>query len=262
MAKDKVVEGKVVGKEKPSKALATVQPVNAEGLIAQAIDKGTSIETMEKLMAMRKEMKAEWAKEQFDSALSAFQSDCPIIKKRKKVMNKDGRSVRYTYAPLDDIVEQVKPFLKVHGFSYTIDVPVEDGFITSVVTLTHKDGHSKTSSFRIPIDKDSYMNAQQQFASALTFGKRYAFCNALGVLTGDEDDDAQTAPQSAPAKKNGLELIKESLGRATLAQAEEFKQKIFDSKKYTDPEKEKIIALADERIAELNGEPTQADLPN
>ena len=42
---------------------------SAEELISQAIDKGVSVETMEKLLAMRKELKNEWAKEQFDKAM-------------------------------------------------------------------------------------------------------------------------------------------------------------------------------------------------
>ena len=57
---------------------------DAEALIAKAIDKNVPVETMERLLAMRRELKAEWAKEEFDKAMSAFQSDCPIIKKRRE----------------------------------------------------------------------------------------------------------------------------------------------------------------------------------
>ena len=31
-------------------------------------------------------------------------------------------------------------------------------------------------------------------AAAQTFAKRYAFCNAFGILTGDDDNDAQVPP--------------------------------------------------------------------
>jgi hypothetical protein len=33
-------------------------------------------------------------------------------------------------------------------------------------------------------------SANQDYASALTFAKRYAFCNAFGIMTGDADTDA------------------------------------------------------------------------
>jgi hypothetical protein len=56
---------------------------SADALIKQAIEKGTDVATMEKLLAMRKELKAEWSKEQFDKAMAKFQNDCPIIKKGK-----------------------------------------------------------------------------------------------------------------------------------------------------------------------------------
>ena len=37
------------------------------------------------------------------------------------------------------------------------------------------------------------MSQTQVEAAALTFAKRYAFCNAFGILTGDEDTDAKPA---------------------------------------------------------------------
>src|SRR3990167_3631694 len=163
---------------------------NAESLIAQAIDKGVAVETMEKLLSMRRELKAEFAKEAYDSAMSRFQTDCPVIEKKKHVKNKDG-STRYSYAPLESIVSQVKIRLQQNGFSYAIDAQVQDGWVTAICKITHSQGHSEVSSFNVPVEKDSYMNEPQKFASALTFAKRYAFCNAFGILTGDEDDDSQ-----------------------------------------------------------------------
>src|SRR5262249_52436437 len=38
------------------------------------------------------------------------------------------------------------------------------------------------------------MSQTQVVAAALTFAKRYAFCNAFGILTGNEDTDAQPEP--------------------------------------------------------------------
>ena len=44
------------------------------------------------------------------------------------------------------------------------------------------------------------MSAQQKVGAALTFAKRYAFCNAFGIMTGDEDNDAN---QAAPVIQKG-----------------------------------------------------------
>lgn len=172
-----------------------------EFLISQAIEKTVPIETMEKLLVMRRELKAERAKEKFDEALSGFQADIPIIEKTKKVYEKNNpNKVRYTYAPLDVIIKQVKPFLKTYGLSYSIDTEFNPDWQTVVCTVKHVDGHNEKSTFKVPIDKDSYMNAPQKFASALTFAKRYAFCNAFGILSGDEDDDAQSVDVTNAAR--------------------------------------------------------------
>jgi len=64
---------------------------DAEALIAKAIDKNVHVETTERLLMMRRELKAEWAKEAFDKAMSAFQAECPIIKKNKGRQNRFWR---------------------------------------------------------------------------------------------------------------------------------------------------------------------------
>jgi len=174
------------------KAVVKIEPRNlnsTETLIAKAIDNKVPVETMERLLAMRRELKQEKAKESFDRDLANFQGECPVIQKNKVVKNKDG-SIRYKYAPLESIVEQTKKLLQKYGFSYTVDTQVDSNFVTAICTVTHEQGHCQTSRFKIPIQSDAYMTEPQKFASALTFGKRYAFCNAFGILTGDEDNDA------------------------------------------------------------------------
>ncbi len=65
-------------------------------LISQAIDKNVPVEALEKLLAMRREWRLEVAEEEFNIAMTGFQSECPIIKKTKKVYGKSG--YLYSYA--------------------------------------------------------------------------------------------------------------------------------------------------------------------
>lgn len=166
---------------------------SVEGFIEKAIAQGATVETLEKLLAMRKELKAEHAKEAFIAAMSKFQAECPVIKKDKEVLDKYGKH-RYNFAPMDSIVSQIKEPLGRNGLSYTVDTTNKDGLLTAVCKITHILGHSEISSFEVPIDKDSYMSAPQKYAAASTFAKRYAFQNALGILTGDQDTDAADLP--------------------------------------------------------------------
>lgn len=171
------------------------ETASIENFIGQAIQQGLPVETMERFFALRKEVKAEQAKEAFTAAMAAFQGECPVIVKDKEVWS--GNKLRYSYAPLDSIVNQVRAYLGKNGLSYTVDVKTENGILTATCKITHILGHSETSSFEAPIDKDSYMSAPQKYASASTFAKRYAFCNALGILTGDQDTDAADLPGGA-----------------------------------------------------------------
>lgn len=181
--------------EKNQLAVTQPQSMTAETLIAQAINKKVPVETMEKLLAMRRELKAEWAKEEFDKAMSNFQADCPTIQKTKAVETSAGK-VAYKYAPIESIVEQVKFYLKDNGFSYSTNMKLLETGVTVIVKVTHKDGHSEITEMTVPFgNKTNVMSQTQVVAAAQTFAKRYAFCNAFGILTGDEDDDANSVPK-------------------------------------------------------------------
>ena len=68
-------------------------------------------------------------------------------------------------------------------------------------------GHSEESSFEIPVDKSGYMTAPQQYASALTFAKRYALINVLGISTSEEDTDATTVNKEKDAKSVKARIV-------------------------------------------------------
>lgn len=164
---------------------------NAEALISQGIEKGMSVETLERLLNMRRELKAEWAKEQYDKAMAKFQSECPVIKKTKQVKTKEGGTA-YKYAPIESIVDQVKDLIQKNGFSYSTRMELKDKGVLAIVTVKHSAGHHEESPMEVPLgNKTQVMSDSQVVAAAQTFAKRYAFCNAFGILTGDEDNDAK-----------------------------------------------------------------------
>lgn len=194
---------------------------SAEGLIALAINKGVPIDTMERLLAMRRELKAEKAKEEFDEAMAGFQGECPVIEK-KKVAKDDGK-VLYKYAPLDDIIDQVKDLLQKYGFSYAFRTDNLPESVNVVCIAKHRGGHSEESPMKTALaTRTKIMSSPQQTASTVTFNKRYAFCNAFGIMTGDEDVDASPAsiPKEAPVHATAKVVEGEVVGITgpTLAQ--------------------------------------------
>ena len=176
----------------------TVEKIDFQTLVARAIDKSLPVETMERLLAMVEKQKAAWAKEQFFKALSKFQSVCPPVPKTHDVFNKKGE-YRYSYAALENIVETVKIPLEVNGLSYTIKTEQNEKEVAAICIAHHIDGHEEQARFAVPIDHDAYMNEAQKVASALTYAKRYAFNNAFGIMTAEDDDDAQV---TGSAKKH------------------------------------------------------------
>lgn len=186
--------------------LPAAAPQGFDRFIEMAITKNVPVETLERLLAMQKDIMATNAKAAYDDALAAFQKVCPIIHKGKEVRNSPakGGGLRYTYAPMDSIISQVREPLSAHGFSYSADTEIDEkGWIVTKVTSYHIAGHSRTTTFKVPVDKDAFMNEQQKVAAARTYALRYNFVGHFGIMTGDEDDDANSAGKDREAGKPG-----------------------------------------------------------
>lgn len=180
---------------------------SVDSFISLAIASNAPVETLERLFALHKQVESEKAKSAYVQAMANFQKDCPVIEKRKKVMNKDGRTVRYVFAPIEDIVAQIKDVLGQNGLSYTWTIENGPQGMTATAKVTHVQGHSETSSFTVPIDTEGFMTAPQKHAAAQTFAKRYALCNVLGISTGDEDTDATTVNEEKTAKSTKAKIV-------------------------------------------------------
>lgn len=215
-------------------ASAAVIRLDPEALIAKGIEHGISVEGLERLLAMRERIKAEQARSAYQHAVAKFQGTCPIITKLAVVLDKYGKE-RYRYASLEAIVRQVGPLLRKCELTYRIDTRIEEEPATALIafcTITHRDGHSESSQFRVPVDRDSFMSEPQKFGAASTYAKRYAFCNALGILTGDQDTGARPsahltgdqdtdARPSAPGDRLSPEQLAELRGLMRQAGADE-----------------------------------------
>jgi len=167
-------------------------------MTALAIEKGGAevVAVIERLTVLKHAEEDRLAREDYFRALSALQADMPEIAKTKKVHDKHGK-YRYSFAPLDAIVAQIKDVLKDHGFSYEIKTEQTTDSFTAICVSHHIGGHSESTTFTVPIDSEAYMSAPQKVGSARTFAMRYAFCDAFGILTSDADDDASSTDGSA-----------------------------------------------------------------
>ena len=197
----KVTTSKVLKRHDPRPVTKSAEgmPLDAINLINAAVEKGADVETLNKLLVMRKELKDEWAREQYVKAMAGFQSECPVIEKKKIVKDKSG-AVRYKFADLASIIDQTKELIAGKDLTYRFKTIIRDTALVSQCHVTHINGWTEINEFLVPLGNEQYMSDVQKYGARRTFANRYSFCDAFGILTGDEDTDAtpETVGTSAP----------------------------------------------------------------
>lgn len=216
----KVHEVAVVNVGVPEQVSAYQQQLRSvENMIMQAIKEGTPVETLERVLAMRDKLKAEYAKEQYDIAMSGFQSECPIIKRVKDGSRTKSGQLAFKYAPLEVIIKEVQPMMRKYKLSYNFKPMKNDaGKITDVrAYATHINGYSDFS--EMPVTEGggtSLMSGSQVSAASITFAKRYAFCNIFGIVTEEEDDEKQIPKDTVTPKAQSIATIRKMIKDAKL----------------------------------------------
>lgn len=177
---------------------AAESPATVATMLQTAIERGASVEALEKLVALHERLMARQAAADFAAALARFQGACPSIPKTStaKIATRGGASYTYDYAELDEIAKHVGPLLHREGFSYSWDSEFRDDMLHCVCTLRHANGHEAKAHFALPVTTASAMSDQQKHAAALTYARRQSLVQVLGLTTTDPDTDA--APDESP----------------------------------------------------------------
>lgn len=184
-------------------AIQHAQP-NVGDMLQEMIRRGVTAENvgaLEKLVTLYERMEERNAEKEFAQAFNALQADMPKISAKKAVPNGDG-SVRYRFAPYEEIMEQVAPCLQKHGFTITFSQRYSEGQpqrLIAICTLQHVSGHSKTNEFAVRVGQGPPKASEAQADGAAgTYAKRFALCNALNIVV-ETDSDARL--EGAPITK-------------------------------------------------------------
>lgn len=180
-------------------APATTQPESASLVLMferLAKDPAVDVAKLERLIEMQERIMRHQAKASFDGAFAEMQGQIPVIIER-------GHTNNGMYAPLEDIIEKVRPILRANGFYLTFRTEWPDAKTVRVIgILAHKDGHERTSEFLSGADSSGNKNAIQGLASAVSYGQRYTTKDLLNITTRGDDDDGNKAgkkPTEVPA---------------------------------------------------------------
>lgn len=154
-------------------------------MLNAAMERGDSIDKLERLMDLNDRWEKAQAKKAFIEAKAAFKADAPKIIKDKK--NKQYNS---TYASIDSLVNTTNEALSKHGLDASWQF-TQDERIEVTCTLRHIAGHAESVTLKGLPDTSGQKNPLQQIKSTLTYLKIATFEGVTGVATqeGNLDDD-------------------------------------------------------------------------
>ena len=129
----------------------------------------------------------------------------PIRKTREVKVKSDRGSYTFSYAELDELIDATVPALAAHGLAvFHTRGTLDNGKETITHFLTHSSGAYISCGQVIPMTKMAWDGPQgqkvkverplteQEFGSAFTYARRYAY-QALLNLAAEDDDDANQA---------------------------------------------------------------------
>lgn len=166
--------------------IKTEEQLNPGQLLELAVNNNLDVEKLSKLMELQKNWQADQARKAFFGALAKFQSEVPEIRKSKSVAFNE---VKYNYAPLADVVRQIKDTCKECGLSYRWEISDTKEEIKVTCLVTHTDGHTEQTTMTASPDDSGKKNKIQQRGSSIEYLKRYTLIGALGLSTTDSDID-------------------------------------------------------------------------
>lgn len=179
-------------------------------LIIALAERKISPDDMSKIMDLQERHEKSEAKKAFDRDMVLLKGSMPAIIDKDKITDFTGKKgrVRYTFASLAHIIEQVEPYLSQYNFSLSwIPTTTERG-VTVKCRLTHAEGHYEETSMSAPFDNSGSKNSIQAIGSTQSYLERYTASALLGIVSRDMPDiDDQPPPDDIVNTDRNLEAI-------------------------------------------------------
>ena len=168
---------------------AQVTPMS---MLQMAVQKGTDMAQLEKLMELQERWERNEARKAFNLAFSEFKAEAVTVIRNKLVT--DGPLKGKSYAELFAVVNAVTPALSKHGLSAAWRLSKDEkDWLEVTCTITHTLGHSESVSMGAMPDAGGAKNSIQARASTVTYLERYTLMAATGLAAQNTDDDGRGA---------------------------------------------------------------------
>ena len=176
-----------------SEELARYETSSPAMLMMAALDKGADLDKLEKLMLLQERYEKNEARKSYHEAMGQFKANPPEIGKDKTVSFKaGGGQTSYSHASLANVTGKINRALSKHGLSAGWTTVQSEKGITVTCTVTHKFGHSESTSLTAAPDTSGSKNAIQAIGSTVSYLERYTILALTGLATHDMDDDGKT----------------------------------------------------------------------
>lgn len=157
-------------------------------------DPSVDLERMRELLAMRKEIVSDEAREAFNHALAAAQSEM-----RSVVADASNPQTRSKYASYHAVDKALRPVYSKHGLALSFDTAKadEENYVRVLCTVA-LGKHERTYHIDMPADGKGakggdVMTKTHAVGSAVTYGRRYLLLMIFNVAIGEQDDDGNNA---------------------------------------------------------------------
>ena len=150
------------------------------------------------------------------------------------------------YAPLDEIINGIKPVLAKHGLAITQDVSGDGDRVTVSTLIMHESGEwiEQTGLTIKPAKTDA-----QGTCGAVTYARRYALQAALNISS-DDDDDGNEASKPAEKVKGIVNNAIEAIDKTDTAEKLKNIELALDTREWTSQEQIELAkTIKNKRIA-------------
>jgi hypothetical protein len=180
------------------------QPASPAQLVQIAIQAGSGIEVIERLLQHEVRAEEREARKAYLRAMTAFKSHLPEIVKDKTGLVQDpesGEWTEYAYASLGNVVSAIAPALAEHGLTSAWKPRQSNGGAVEVTCIvSHVDGHSESVALSATPDFSGGKIDAQATAATVTLLERYTILAACGIAAVDQDTDG-----AAPGPRQRVE---------------------------------------------------------
>jgi len=177
------------------KAVVELQQPNGDEIMAviarAAADPNTSVDKMERLLAMYERIESKKAEAAFSAAMVKAQQEMRPIS--ADATNPQTRSKYASYAKLDS---HLRPIYTEHGFSLSFDTGDTDkpDHIRVLCVVSHAAGFNRTFHADMPADGKGakggdVMTKTHAAGAAMSYGMRYLLKMIFNVAIGEDDTD-------------------------------------------------------------------------